>query len=100
MRSCESKIALAISRIVSPKACEAIQNAVSNAGISCERIKNHINEAIIRVTWIANDKGTRVKPLSKTGSDLIQAGKTVEWYLSNRPGMELADSQVSFGIYC
>lgn len=92
MRSCESKVALAISRIVSPKTCKAIKNAVSNSGISCKRIKNNIDEAIIRVTWIANDKGTRVEPLSKTGSDLIQAGKTVEWYLSNRSGMELAES--------
>lgn len=88
MCSCECQIAFAILGIIFPKVRETLENAVTDARIPCQYVKNHVDKSIIRATWISNNKCTRVNPLSKTGPDLIRVTITIEWYLYNRPGVE------------
>ena len=71
-RHCD--IRASVDRVCASEAADALQNAPADGRVSRKRIKNEVDEAVVRVADLADDKGARVQALSQAGSLLVHVG--------------------------
>ncbi len=71
VRACHGHVVVAVDSIGRAKGLEAIDDAVPDGSIPGLRIQHQVDEPLLRLIRISDNKGPRIQPLAQTSAQLL-----------------------------